>query len=164
VGSIVAGEMYQSGGDKVVLARRYLVENKGIDAGEVAAISKAKLMPFFEQTVGVDAWGARQLLWDAYQPQSMWTTFTAIGLGAMVLVLIYDRVTAAAAKDPAHGFNVNGRRWVRYALMPIVLGWCIALYQAFSIAVLIQLIMFALLLGASFVAGEDDGGQADADE
>ena len=50
---------------------------------KVAAIAKNDLLPFFEKTVGVDAWETRQILWDAYQPYDMWLVFTLIGLGSM---------------------------------------------------------------------------------
>lgn len=159
IGSVIAGEMYQSGGDKVVLARRYLVENVGVAADEVAAISKNDLLPFFERTVGTDAWGTRQLLWDTYEPQSMWLIFTIIGLISMVGVMLYNRVTTAADNDPNHPFNRTGHQWVRVALIPIagVLWW--ATYEklvvngdkfADSLAVLVQAVMFSILFLFSF--------------
>ena len=44
IGSIIAGHMYQEQGDKVELARRYLVEEKLATAEEVAKI-------FFGQSI-----------------------------------------------------------------------------------------------------------------
>ena len=72
IGSIVAGELYQTGGDKVVLARRYLVEELGQDATVVEGLSKTEVLPMMQRLAEVDAWGARELLWNAYDPGSMW--------------------------------------------------------------------------------------------
>ena len=151
IGSIVAGEMYQQGGDKVVLARRYLVEQGGVAAEKVAAVSRNDLLPFFEQTMGVDAWETRQLLWDTYQPNSMWVIFTWIGLGSMVAIMLYNAVVHAADKNPAHTFNTRGILWVRVALVPIVGALVAASVLKGSLAVYVQTAMFALLLLASFV-------------
>ena len=151
IGSIVAGEMYQQGGDKIVLARRYLVEQGGVAAEKVAAVSRNDLLPFFEQTMGVDAWETRQLLWDTYQPNSMWVIFTWIGLGSMVAIMLYNAVVHAADKNPAHTFNTRGILWVRVALVPIVGALVAASVLKGSLAVYVQTAMFALLLLASFV-------------
>jgi MFS family permease len=151
IGSIIAGEMYQESGDKVVLARRYLVDQTGMAADQVAAIDRAKVMEVFQDKVGVDAWGARDLLWTTYQPQSMWLIFMLIGLGSMVLLIVYDRVTRAAAARPEHSFNTKGHIWVRSALVPVVGALILACVFRYSHAVLVQAIMFGLLLVASFV-------------
>lgn len=150
IGSIVAGEMYQEGGDKIVLASRYLREHAGMSAESVAAIDRGEVMEVFQRTVGVDAWGARDLLWSTYEPYAMWLVFTLIGIGSMLLLVVYDRVTRAAASNPAHSFNTHGHVWVTSALVPIVLGLVAACVFRFSGAVLVQAIMFGLLLIASF--------------
>lgn len=155
IGSIVAGEMYQESGDKVVLARRYLIEKTGMAADQVDAIDRAKVMDVFQDKVGVDAWGARDLLWNTYEPYAMWLTFTLIGLASMLLLIAYDRVTRAASNDPKHSFNLRGHVWVRSALVPIVGALIVACVFRYSHAVLVQAIMFGLLLGASFVYGSE---------
>ncbi|MCA9622521.1 MAG: MFS transporter [Myxococcales bacterium] len=150
IGSIVAGEMYQSGGDKVVLARRYLVEVAGVAAEKVDALGKKAVLPFFEEQLKVDAWGARELLWNQYHPYGMWKIFAAIGVGAMLLVIIYNQVTRAANDRPSHSFNTHGQRWVQIFLVPVVGAWLVACVYALSVAVVIQTVMFTLLLVASF--------------
>jgi POT family proton-dependent oligopeptide transporter len=165
IGSIVAGELYQESGDKIVLARRYLVEERGLDVAEVGAVDSAQVMDLFQRAVGVDAWEARQVLWDAYEPQSMWLVFTAIGLGSMLLLLGYDWLTRKADAEPSFSFNTHGHLWVRAALVPIVggLGW--ATYAAYSEAVLVQAILFAMLFVASYFLRADAAPPADqADE
>lgn len=155
IGSILAGELYQSSGDKVVLARRYLVEQANVAAAQVEALDRAEVMQFFQTTVGVDAWAARELLWRTYEPQAMWLVFTLIGLGSMVLLIGYDRVSRRALSDPAFSFNTQGHLWVRTALVPIVAGLVWATVSSFSAAVLVQAIMFGLLLVASFFLRPD---------
>src|SRR5690606_33351778 len=88
IGSVVAGEMYEVGGDKIVLARRYLHEHAGMSAEAVEAVDKAQVMEVFERTIGVDAWGARELLWNTYEPYSMWLVLTLIGIASLVLLVI----------------------------------------------------------------------------
>jgi dipeptide/tripeptide permease len=154
IGSIVAGELYEKGGDKVNLAQRYLVEHAGIDAAKVSELERGGVMDFFYSTVGVDAWGARELLWNTYAPYGMWLLFTLIGLGSMVLLIIYDRVTRRADADPSFSFNTRGRLWVQSALVPICIALAYACIAAFSLAILIQAAMFGLLLVSSFVFPE----------
>jgi proton-dependent oligopeptide transporter, POT family len=151
IGSIVAGQMYQESGDKIELAKRYLVDHSGVAPGRVAELERGKVMEFFEKTAGVDAWGARDLLWNTYDPYRMWLTFMLIGLGSMVLLVLYDFVTRRAAANPEHSFNTHGIVWVRAALVPIVLAFVTASIFAFSSAVVVQAVMFGLLLVASFI-------------
>ena len=156
IGSIVAGEMYQNGGDKVTLARRYLIDHEHLDAARVAGIDRGEVMDFFQSATHVDAWGARELLWNTYEPQSMWLVFALIGLGSMILLVAYDRVTRIADANPAFSFNTHGHMWVRVALVPIVGALIWAVFASYSHAVLVQAIMFGLLFVASFFMRADD--------
>ncbi|MGA9521444.1 MAG: MFS transporter [Myxococcaceae bacterium] len=127
IGSILAGEMYQRAGDKIVLARQYLVEKAGMAADKVAALPQTEVLPTLQQLKGVDAWGARDLLWSTYTPGSMWLVFMLIGLGSMLLLFGYNWIVQRAASHPKHSFNTRGHVWVRAALVPIVAGlivWC----------------------------------------
>ena len=162
--------MYQEQGDKVELARRYLIEEKQVAAEEVAAISKNDLLPFFEQTVGVDAWEARQLLWDQYEPYSMWLVFTLIGVGSMIGIIIYNWAVNAADANPQHGLNTRGSFWVRVFLIPICLLFVAAnVYDARtvsdsgevswgmpSLGLLLNALFFLMMLGVSFIGGPED--------
>ena len=150
IGSLIAGNLYQEGGDKVELAKQYLVQHGGVPASQVAALDRGAVMDFFCERVGVDAWGARQLLWDTYEPYSMWMIFTAIGVVSLVFLLIYDRVTTAAAKDPQHSFNTHGLTWVRSGLVPIILALCYGIYIAPSLAVVVLTLMFVAMFAYSF--------------
>lgn len=156
IGSIIAGELYQSSGDKITLASRYLVERAGVPAEQVEALGRAEVLPFFQEKLGVDAWQLRELLWTTYEPYHMWAIFTAIGVASMLALVVYDRVTRAAAANPAHSFNTKGHLWVRIALVPIVGALLVGTLMHGSLAAGVQTAMFGLLLVASFVWGPQD--------
>lgn len=127
LGSILAGSVYEDNGDKINLAKKYLVEQQGMDQVVVNAIEKEGFMTYFQEAVGTDAWGARTLLWETYSPYSVWQIFAWIGIGALIAISIYNYVVRKADKNPNHSFNINGRFWVRVFLLPI----CIAMVAAF---------------------------------
>ncbi|MFT5358893.1 MAG: dipeptide/tripeptide permease [Polyangiales bacterium] len=132
IGSVVAGEMYEKGGDKVNLARRYLVENYGFSEGAASGLERGSVIETLMQEGNLDVWEVRQVLWDAYSPQSMWAVFTGIGVASLVMLLIYDRVIEAAKKNPKHSFNTKGHIWVRTALFPIVGAFAWAMVAKFT--------------------------------
>jgi dipeptide/tripeptide permease len=156
VGSIVAGHLYQEGGDKVVLARRYLVEHLGQAKEAVANISKNDLLPFFEKTAGMDEWGTRQLLWDTYEPYSMWLIFTWIGVASMVAIICYNIAITGADKDPNHGLNTKGAFWVRAFLIPIFGAFLLATIYKFSLALVLNTSFFGLMLLISLTDKGDE--------
>jgi len=164
IGSIIAGELYQTGGDKVVLARRYMVEKLNMGSAKVEALAKADVMPLFEKTAQVDAWGARSLLWETYEPYSMWLIFMLIGLGSMLALVAYNVVVTKASANPDHSFNTKGNVWVMSALVPIVLIFVWASYQklvvmgsSFSsaLAIMVWAVLFAALLAVAAMKGNE---------
>lgn len=131
VGSVIAGEMYEKGGDKVNLARRYLVEHFDFSESAAGALERGSVLETLMERGGFDVWEVRQVLWDAYSPQSMWAVFTGIGVASLLMLLIYDRVVEAAKKNPKHSFNTKGHLWVRTALFPIVGAFAWAMVSKF---------------------------------
>jgi len=119
IGSIIAGQWYEEGGDKINLARRYLVEHFDYDADQAEAIDRGEVMGRLQELAEVDSWGARDLLWNAYDPSEMWLWFMLIGLFSMCLLIAYDRILARANADPSFTFNTHGRRWVQAVLVPV---------------------------------------------
>ncbi len=151
VGSVVAGGMYETGGDKINLARRYLVENHGMEQAAADGIDRAEVIQRLSEVAGLDVWEIRQVLWDTYAPYSMWAVFTAIGVGSLVMLLAYDFVLRAAKKNPEHSFNTNGLLWVQVALVPILAGFGYAFYAQPGPALGLLFGLFALLFVASFI-------------
>ncbi len=102
IGSIVAGEMYQSGGDKVVLARRYLVDELGGNPAVVAEMPKDAVIPRVAELANTTADGVRELLWVTYAPQDIWTWFAIVGVVSMVGLIVFDRITRSGSRhEPA---------------------------------------------------------------
>lgn len=131
VGSVIAGEMYEKGGDKVNLARRYLVEHFDFSESAADALERGSVLETLMERGNFDVWEVRQVLWDAYSPQSMWAVFTGIGVVSLLMLLVYDRVVEAAKKNPKHSFNTKGHIWVRTALFPIVGAFAWAMVSKF---------------------------------
>ena len=159
IGSVIAGNLYEEGGDKINLAKRYLVDKSGVAAEELAAMGRADILPFFSETTGLDAWQTRTELWNTYEPYSMWAIFTAIGVGSMILIMIYNKVVTAANAKPEHTFNVSGQNYVSLALVPISLAFW---YGAHSLewedkATIVQAILFSSLWVVSFKMQRDKG-------
>ena len=155
IGSIVAGNLYEEQGDKITLARRYLVEKTDMAASVVEATTREKVLPLFEETLGVDAWQTRQMLWDSYEPYSMWLVFTLIGAASMIAIMIYDRVVAAADRNPDHAFNTQGSMWVRAFLIPICLLFIVATWFKPSMGLALNAAFFTVMLLVS-LSGEDE--------
>lgn len=151
IGSIVAGKWYDSWGDKINLARRYLAEQGKMSEAEANALDRGKVMEIFEEAFGVDAWQARELLWDAYDPSGMWGIFALIGISSLVLLLAYDWVTQRSKERPDHPFNKHGIWWVRLTLLPIMGAFAYACIFHYTHAVLVITAMFVLLFVASFI-------------
>jgi proton-dependent oligopeptide transporter, POT family len=121
LGSALAGHLYENFGDKTLLARDYLVNTVGLAQDKIAAIPKADLLPYFEKTVGVDAWQTRQMLWDTYRPYWIWFLFAGIGLFSMVAIAAYTWVVNRAEREPSHWFNTRGPLLVQAFLLPLFL-------------------------------------------
>ncbi len=104
IGSNIAGKLYETKGDKVMLARKYLTEEAGMDATAVTEMAKSKVLPKLAELKGLDLEGVRELLWTTYEPQQIWATFALIGVVSMIGLLLFDRVTRA------------GKSWEAFAL------------------------------------------------
>lgn len=152
IGSVIAGELYQTGGDKIELARKYLVEHAGQGATAIHDMARDAVLPYFQQTVGTDANGVRELLWDTYKPYSMWLTFALIGAGSLLMLVVYTRIVRQAALRKEHAFNTHGFLFVRIAL-----GLVVGVLTTLAIvrpdpAVIAQAGLFGMMFVASLVA------------
>lgn len=102
VGSYIAGSLYQENGDKVVLARRYLEENLGIDAATVSALSKSEVVPFLAEKTQTDSFAVMELLWNTYAPNQIWGTFALVGLASAIGLVGFELVTRKGGRaEPA---------------------------------------------------------------
>ena len=93
LGSLMAGTLYETLGDKVVLARRHLVDVVGLSADSVESMPKDDVVPLLATRLGTDAEGVRVFLMETYAPSQVWTTFAMVGLLSMVGLVLYDQIT-----------------------------------------------------------------------
>jgi len=103
-GSVLAGSLYESGGDKISLARRYLIEKLDVAADAVDKIAEADMMSTLAAKLNVSVSQAQTTLQETYDPGSIWFIIAGIGVGSIVLMIAYtfiirayDRKQAAAA-------------------------------------------------------------------
>lgn len=123
LGSLIAGTMYEEGGDKVVLARRYLVDEQGMDAGVVEEMAKTEVLPTLADKLAMTEGAVRDLLYTTYEPQHVWTWFTVIGLVSMVGLIAFDQITRKAASWEEDALIV-----VTGLVTGICYGWPIGLW------------------------------------
>lgn len=91
IGSKIAGHLYEHGGDKVNLAKQHL-EKIGMSAEAVEKLPKTEVLSTLAGRLDLSVAQTQQVLWDTYQPYSMWYVFAAIGFGSMLGMVVYDRV------------------------------------------------------------------------
>ncbi|NCG21261.1 MAG: MFS transporter [Rhodobacterales bacterium] len=98
IGSIIAGGLYQEKGDKVVLAKRHLIDTLGQSAEAVDALPKTEVMPFLADELGMAQFDAQMLLWNTYHPNELWTYFAIVGLVSMAGLIAFDLITRMKLK------------------------------------------------------------------
>ena len=102
VGAKLQGFVYGNWGEKAVLAQKYLatrVEAAGGWDGRLSSLDTASGVARPEafarlmEVTGLDATAATALLWDTYSPQyAVWTPFAAIGVAAIIALVIFARM------------------------------------------------------------------------
>lgn len=91
-GSYLAGDAYETGGDKANLARKHLVEAQGMEQSAADAIDRADVVQALADSLGKTAMETQQLLYTTYSPQTIWIDIGIIGAGSIVAMVVYDRV------------------------------------------------------------------------
>ena len=72
-------------GDKANLALDYLATNYNI-----TGIDRTEAMIKLTEVTGLDATAATKMLWESYEPFTLWFPFAAVGLAAAVGMLFYS--------------------------------------------------------------------------
>ena len=133
IGSVVAGALYQSGGDKVVLARRMLIERFGRDEAAVAEMQKTAVLPELQQALELGAPQTVEVLWNTYSPNYVWAIFATIGASSMIGLIVYAWLARKIG---------DTREWI-YVVFALSYTWLIYDRQGLPIYSLI----FGALLG-----------------
>lgn len=100
-GSYLAGDAYETGGDKANLARRYLIEEMSVSEEAAAAIDRADVLVQLAERVGQTELQTQSMLYEHYAPAQLWWSIGAIGLASIVGMIIYDRVVTFIDKREA---------------------------------------------------------------
>lgn len=87
IGSLLAGRIYDTQGDKANLALRYLKEHQNMTAG----VERTGAMEALQKALNLDPNAATRLLWDTYHPWQLWIPFALIGVGSAVGIFFYAR-------------------------------------------------------------------------
>ena len=161
LGSLIAGKMYEEGGDKVVLARRYLVEEQSLDATVVAELPKTEVLPLLAEKLAQSDGAVRELLYATYAPQHVWTWFTVIGVVSMVGLIAFDQITrrqvtweeegligvTALVTGLCYGWMIGGWFLVHMTLRRLVGSRAVALLVMFEAGAYVAYSLAAALLG-----------------
>ncbi len=104
VGSKMAGYLYGHYGEKAVLAQKYLYEHTPLGEGKVwdgnpealalaIGVPRTEAMTRLQDVTGLNATDATHLLWNTYSPHLyVWLPFAAIGVVAVIALIIFSRM------------------------------------------------------------------------
>ena len=105
IGSLLAGHLYGSYGEKAVLAQRYLAENTNYlqanarpawdgEIGSLAdtvGVDREHAFDTLQELLGQSGSEVTDLLWNTYQPYQIWYVFAAIGVVSTIALFFYNR-------------------------------------------------------------------------
>lgn len=86
LGSFWAGTVYDKMGDKANLAIDYLAANY-----DITGIDRTEAMTKLTEVTGMDAIEATNMLWETYDPFTLWFPFAAVGLASAVGMFFYSK-------------------------------------------------------------------------
>lgn len=101
IGSSIGGHLYQTYGDKVTLAKRYMAEQLHMSREAIDALPREKVMDTLAAQLGTTPRGATELLFQLHHPEHLWYIFGAIGIASMLGLVVYDRVLARSTRPAA---------------------------------------------------------------
>ena len=105
LGAKIAGSYYGTKGEKATLALRYLAEktdyvkDKGAWDGNVenlqsyVGVERKQAFTTLISHLHSDGRSVNQVLWDTYQPYTIWYVFAAVGAVSLVGMVVYARVS-----------------------------------------------------------------------
>jgi len=87
----VSGSLYQSISDKVSLAQREAISRNFQLPSISEHFSQNDFLSAAAKKMGMSSEQFTQFLWDKYHPSSIWMVISGIGIGAAILLFLYDR-------------------------------------------------------------------------
>lgn len=132
LGSIIAGELYEKGGDKVNLAKRYLVEAKHLTESAVASLEKTDVIPKLGAFLEKDREGVREFLFAHYEPSFVWGHFAMFGVMSMIGLILFDQISRRSLPWFTEAFCIVA---VTFGVSGATYGWNIGGYFAMGILI-----------------------------
>ena len=91
-GSAIAGDRYERMGDKINLAKKYMMENFSMSQSAVDAIPRSEVVAELATKLSKTPLEVQKLLFATYHPEQIWYYIGGIGIASLLLMLAYDRV------------------------------------------------------------------------
>jgi len=85
IGSILGGTVYEKMGEKANLAIRYMTENNLV----TDLPDRTEAVATLQEVLNMNATQVTDLLWQTYDPYTLWYPFAAIGLFSAVGMVVY---------------------------------------------------------------------------
>ncbi len=89
---IVSGNVYQAMSDKISLAQREVASRNFQIPAIGEHFSQNDYLYAAAQKMGMDNGQFQQFLWDKYHPSAIWIVISGIGIAAVILLFLYDRL------------------------------------------------------------------------
>ncbi|MBI3554710.1 MAG: MFS transporter, partial [Deltaproteobacteria bacterium] len=91
-GSKMGGQIYDTQGDKAVLALRYLKDHALIATDALEKLKRTDAMTTLQTALHQTPAEVTKVLWDAYHPYQLWYSFTAIGIASALCMIVYSQM------------------------------------------------------------------------
>jgi dipeptide/tripeptide permease len=91
LGGLLSGKLYGSLSDKYTLLRKYLVDHGHYQLNEIADMDDGVLFNTSQETLNLSAKQLTQMLYETYQPGTIWLVFVSIGIGTSALLFLYNK-------------------------------------------------------------------------
>lgn len=91
LGGLLSGNLYGSLSDKYTMLRKYMAENGHYQLNEMAEMDDGVLFNTSLEMLNMNAQQLTKILYDTYQPGTIWLVFVSIGLGTAFLLFLYNK-------------------------------------------------------------------------
>ena len=96
-------------GDKVNLAKKYLIDKLSMAPETVEAIPRSEVVALLSNKLSMSQLEVQKLLFTTYHPEQIWYYIGGIGVASLLLMLVYDRVLKKLDTGRFSNFNKDSR-------------------------------------------------------
>ena len=91
IGNIISGPLYDTFSSKTQLAGRYLTEQLGMSPAALKALGDKEIVSTLAAKLGVNEYGASEILWKTYHPWVIWIILGAVGFASLCGMVLMAR-------------------------------------------------------------------------